>query len=69
MLKLNDGADLVVVELKVAAAVQAVTAAKVGVPRAAATVLGRRPSYGAGCEFCPTSSAESRIDNALIVII
>ena len=63
MLKLEDGADLVVVELKVAAAVQAVTAAKVGVPRAAATVLGRR------CEFCPTRSAESRIDNALIVII
>ena len=49
--------------------VKTVTVVEVGVPRVAAIVLGRRPSVGAGCEFCPTRSAESRIDNALIVII
>ena len=57
-----------VFELNVGVA-QTVTVVKVGVPRVAAVVLGRRPSSGAGCEFCPTRSAESLIDNALIVII
>ena len=66
-LKLNDGADLAATVLN--GGVQTVLVAKVGGPRAGVSVLGRRPSVGAGCEFCPTSSAESRIDNALIVII
>lgn len=47
------GADLAAVILTVGA--QTVTAAKVGVPRAATIELGRRPSVGSGCEFCPIS--------------
>ena len=66
-LKLEDGADLVVVVLMLAD--QAVTAGKVRDPRPWIVELGRRPSVGAGCECSPTRSAESRIDNALIVII
>ena len=69
MLKLKDGADLVVAALNAAVVVQTVTADKGREPRAVVIVLGRRPSVGVVCEFCPTSSAESRIDNALIVII
>ena len=66
-LKLNHGADLGAVAL--IAAAQTVTAAKVRVPRDEVTALGRRPSVGAVCECSPTRLTESRIDNALIVII
>ena len=48
--------------------VQTVTVAKVGVPREADIVLGRRPSFSAGCEFCPTGSAVSCVYGALIII-
>ncbi len=53
MSKLNDRADLAAVTL--IAVAQTVTVAKVGVPRAATTVLGRRQSVGALCELCPIS--------------
>ena len=64
--KFKDGADLEVAVLT-AVVVQTVTVAKVRAPRVEVIALGRRPSYGAVCEFCPTGSAESRVYGALII--
>ena len=66
-LKLNDGADLVVAVFLTVVG-QTVTVVEVRVPRAVTIVHGRRPSVGAGCELCPTRSAESCVYGALIIV-
>ena len=66
-LKNEDRADLAAAILTVFA--QTVTEVKDRVPRALRAVLGRRPSVGADCEFCPLCPSETCVDNTLVIII